>query len=162
MNSDFEEKLQESKYAVKAMELFKEGYNCSQSVVLAFSDMYDLDTTAMLRLSSSFGAGMGRLRQVCGAVSGMFMVAGLLYGYDGAKDIDGKTLHYKRIQELAHEFEEMNGSIVCGVLLGTDGKKESPVPAKRNEEYYKKRPCVQLVGCAAYILENYIRENPVS
>ena len=85
--------IETSKYALKAMELFKEGYNCSQSVFLAFEDKYDMDHTTALRLSSSFGGGMGRLREVCGAVSGMFMVAGILYGYDSPKDFKGKKIH---------------------------------------------------------------------
>ena len=147
-----------SKYAQKAMALFKEGYNCSQSVFLAFEDCYDMDHQSALRLSSSFGGGMGRLREVCGAVSGMFMVAGFLYGYEDPKDMDAKTEHYARIQELARRFEEANGSIVCRNLLGLGAGKDSHVPEKRTEEYYKKRPCGQLVGIAAMILENYIRE----
>ena len=101
---------------------------------------------------------MGRLREVCGAVSGMFMVAGLMYGYDDPKDMEAKTEHYARIQELARRFEEVNGSIVCRNLLGLGSGKDSHVPEKRTEEYYKKRPCGQLVGIAAMIMENYIRE----
>lgn len=151
--------LENSIYAQKAMSLFKEGYNCSQSVLLAFEDCYELDAVTALKLSSSFGGGMGRLREVCGAVSGMFMVAGLMYGYDDPKDYQGKTDHYARIQELAHRFEKENGSIVCRTLLGLGQGKESHVPEKRTEEYYKKRPCSQLVGSAAMIMENYIREN---
>lgn len=153
--------LDKSKYAQKAMELFKEGYNCSQAVFLAFEDKYDLDHKKALMLSSSFGGGMGRLREVCGSVSGMFMVAGILYGYDEPNNHEHKTAHYKRIQELAGEFEYYNGSIVCRTLLGLDKKKEEPVPEKRTEEYYKKRPCVQLVGMAAAIMENYIIEHPM-
>ena len=150
--------LETSEYAQKAMALFKEGYNCSQSVFLAFEDCYDIEHRTALRLSSSFGGGMGRLREVCGAVSGMFMVAGLLYGYDDPNDMDAKTEHYARIQELARRFEEENGFIVCRNLLGLGAGRDSHVPEKRTEEYYKKRPCGQLVGSAAMILENYIRE----
>lgn len=150
--------LDNSEYAQKAMTLFKEGYNCSQSVFLAFEDCYDIDHQSALRLSSSFGGGMGRLREVCGAVTGMFMVAGLLYGYDDPKDMGAKTDHYARIQELARRFEEVNGSIVCRNLLGLGAGKDSYVPEKRTEEYYKKRPCGQVVGIAAMIMENYIRE----
>ena len=150
--------LETSEYAQKAMALFKEGYNCSQSVLLAFEDCYDIDRKTALMLSSSFGGGMGRLREVCGAVSGMFMVAGLLYGYDDPKDMGAKTDHYARIQELARRFEQENGSIVCRVLLGLGEGKDSHVPEKRTEEYYKKRPCGQMVGIAAMIMENYIRE----
>ena len=112
-------------------------------------------------LSSSFGGGMGRLREVCGAVSGMFMVAGILYGYDNPTDQEGKTRHYKRIQELAGEFEKYNSSIVCRTLLGLDQHKDEPVPEKRTEEYYEKRPCLQLTGMAAAIMEDYITKHPL-
>lgn len=153
--------LTSSQYAQKAMNLFKEGYNCSQSVFLAFKDLYGIDRSTALKLSSSFGGGMGRLREVCGSVSGMFLTAGVLYGYDSPKDRSSKTEHYKRIQELARSFEELNGSIVCRELLGLDQKKESYVPEERTKDYYKKRPCEQIVGCAAYIMEEYIRNHPV-
>lgn len=154
--------IEKSNYAKKAMELFKEGYNCSQSVFLAFEDQYDIDRKTALKLSSSFGGGMGRLREVCGAVSGMFMVAGLLYGYDDAKDYEGKTKHYERIQLLAKEFEERNGSIVCRQLLGLGEGKDSHIPEKRTDAYYQKRPCAELVGMAAAIMEQYIEENPLN
>ena len=147
-----------STYAQKAMALFKEGYNCSQSVFLAFADKYDMDRSTALKLSSSFGGGMGRLREVCGAVTGMFMVAGVLYGYDSPTDHAQKSSHYERIQALAHEFMKENGSIVCRELLGLTKKEDSFVPEKRTDEYYKKRPCVQMVGMAAAIMENYIAE----
>ncbi|HAL63187.1 MAG TPA: hypothetical protein DCO93_01930 [Clostridiales bacterium] len=142
----------------KAMELFESGYNCSQAVVLAFADLLGVDEKALARLTSSFGGGMGRLREVCGAVSGMFMVAGLLYGYDGAETGAKKAEHYARIQHLAERFSQDTGSIVCRELLGLDRKKDSPTPDKRTEEYYKKRPCRELVGLAAEILEEMIEE----
>ena len=153
--------LTSSQYAQKAMNLFKEGYNCSQSVFLAFKDLYGIDRSTALKLSSSFGGGLGRLREVCGSVSGMFLTAGILYGYDSPKDRSSKTEHYKRIQELARSFEELNGSIVCRELLGLDQKKESYVPEERTKDYYRKRPCEQIVGCAAYIMEEYIRNHPI-
>ena len=143
-------------------ELFKEGFNCSQSVFFAFADMYEMDHKMALRLSSSFGGGMGRLREVCGAVSGMFMVAGVLYGYDDPKDYEAKKEHYERIQLLAKEFESLNGSIVCRQLLGLREGKDVPAPEKRSQEYYKKRPCAELVGIAAAIMEQYILENKLS
>ena len=151
--------MADSIYAKKAMDLFREGYNCSQSVFLAFADVCGIDKQSAMKLSSSFGGGMGRLREVCGAVSGMFMVAGLLYGYQDPKDQEAKTEHYKRIQHLANQFREMNGSIVCRDLLGLGAGADSHVPEKRTEEYYKKRPCAQLVGMAAAIMETYIKEN---
>ena len=153
--------LTSSQYAQKAMNLFKEGYNCSQSVFLAFKDLYGIDRHTALKLSSSFGGGMGRLREVCGSVSGMFLTAGILYGYDSPKDRSSKTAHYKRLQALARSFEELNGSIVCRELLGLDQKKESYVPEERTKDYYRKRPCEQIVGCAAYIMEEYIRNHPI-
>ncbi|MCR5846676.1 MAG: C-GCAxxG-C-C family protein [Lachnospiraceae bacterium] len=144
----------------KAMNYFKEGFNCSQSVVLAYSDMLDADESFLLKLSSSFGGGLGRLREVCGAVSGMAIVTGILYGYDDSSSKEDKAEHYKRIQELAHEFEKRNGSIVCRELLGLNVKHDEPTPEARTAEYYKKRPCVELVGDAAEILEEYINNNP--
>lgn len=147
-----------STYAQKAMALFKEGYNCSQSVFLAFSDRYDMDRETAAKLASSFGGGLGRMREVCGAVSGMAMVAGILYGYDSPTDYQAKTEHYVRIQELVRAFGEKNGSYVCRELLGLDKKNDSPVPEKRTEDYYQKRPCAELVGMAAAIMENYINE----
>lgn len=151
--------LENSVYGQKAMQLFKEGYNCSQAVVLAFEDLYELDRETAARFSSAFGGGLSRLREVCGSVSGMCMVAGLLYGYADPKDREAKTEHYKRIQELAGEFAEKNKSIVCRELLGLGaGVKQTHVPEERTEEYYKKRPCMELVGTAAAILEGYIRE----
>jgi len=144
-----------------AMENFMKGYNCSQSIVLAFSDMLKIDETTLSRLSSSFGGGMGRLREVCGSVSGMFMVAGLLYGYDGPETGQVKADHYARIQELARRFEEKHGSIVCRELLGLSVRHDVPVPEARTTEYYKKRPCPEIIGDAAEILEDYISENPI-
>ncbi len=156
-----EELLSNSERAKKGMALFKEGYNCSQAVFLAFSDLYNIEESMALKLSSSFGGGMGRLREVCGAVSGMFMVAGVLYGYEDPKDHTAKSEHYARIQELAAKFTEINHSIICRELLGLTERKSEPVPEKRTEEYYKKRPCEQLVGIAAALMENYIEQNNV-
>lgn len=144
----------------KAMKLFEQGYNCSQSLVLAFADLYDLDEKTAAALSSSFGGGMGRLREVCGSVSGMFLVAGLLYGYTKPGAREEKAEHYARIQELAKKFEEKNGSIVCRTLLGLSVQREDPTPMERTAEYYKKRPCKQLIGDAAEILETYINAYP--
>ena len=137
------------------------GYNCTQAVFLAFSDLYQMDMATAARLSSSFGGGMGRLREVCGAVSGMFLVAGMLYGYDMPGDLEGKKEHYARIQQLARAYEEENGSIVCRELLRLDRKRDLPVPEERTAEYYKKRPCKKLVRMAAAIMEQYIEEHPL-
>ena len=156
---DAELVMQEKTYSELAISFFKEGYNCSQSVFMAFCDAYDMDFEMALKVSSSFGAGMGRLREVCGAVTGMFMVAGMIYGYSDPKDHTSKTEHYKRIQYLAKEFEEKNHSIICRELLGLGGGKDSPVPELRTAEYYKKRPCVELVGMVADIMDKYIKDN---
>lgn len=149
----------EKTHSELAKAYFKEGYNCSQSVLLAFCDEYEMDFEMALKISSSFGAGMGRLREVCGAVSGMFMVAGLVYGYIDSKDHKTKSEHYERIQYLAKEFEDNNRSIICRELLGLSVGKDKPEPELRTAEYYKKRPCVELVGMAADIMDKYIKNN---
>ncbi len=141
-----------------AMDYFYQGYNCSQSLVLAFKDLLDIDEKTISKLACSFGGGMGRLREVCGSVSGMFMVMGLLYGYSGPEKGEVKADHYARIQELAHRFEEKHGSIVCRELLGLSVRHDSPVPEERTKEYYSKRPCPEIIGSAAEILEKYIEE----
>lgn len=148
-------------HAEKAKSLFESGYNCCQAVLCAYADELGLDETSALKIASSFGGGMGRLREVCGAVSGMFMVCGLRDGYtniDGVNAHEEKMSHYERIQELARKFINENGSIICRELLGLAPKKssldmDSPVPEKRSDEYYKKRPCAELVAMAASFLE---------
>ena len=147
------------KYEDKAKALFKEGYNCSQAVFLAFSELHGLDDKSAARIASSFGGGMGRMREVCGAVTGMFMVAGLLFGYDDPEAKQPKTDHYALIQALAGEFREECGSIVCRDLLGGNADTGS-VPTDRTAEFYKKRPCVELVGLAARILEKRLEGEP--
>jgi C_GCAxxG_C_C family probable redox protein len=137
----------------EAEKLFKEGYNCCQSVFCAFCKDLDVDFDTALKLTSSFGGGMGRLREVCGAVSGMFMVAGLKYGYKDPKDQRAKIKHYKLIQELAKQFEEKYGSIVCRQLLGLEQKKDNHIPSERTESYYKKRPCSEFVAFSAELVE---------
>jgi len=156
---DTELEIAEKNHSEIAIAYFKEGYNCAQSVFIAFREEYDMDLEMALRISSSFGAGMGRLREVCGAVTGMFMVAGMIYGYTDPKDHTSKTEHYKRIQYLANEFEEKNQSIICRELLGLGAGKDSPLPELRTAQYYEKRPCKELVGMAADIMEQYIKEH---
>ncbi len=148
-------------HAEKACRLFMEGRNCSQAVFAAFSDITGIDEELALRLSSSFGGGMGRMREVCGAVSGMFMVAGVLYGYSSADDDDEKAEHYRRIQLLAEKFKEKYNTINCGELLKNLKVNTNPVPEKRTEEYYKARPCIRFVETAAEILDEYIAGNPL-
>ena len=140
----------------KAIELFIEGYNCSQAVLGAFCEDLGLDSETALKLSSSFGAGMGKLREVCGAVSAMFMIAGLADGYSNPDATDEKTEHYKRIQELAEEFKRKNDTIICRDLLKNIETKSGFVPETRTEEYYKARPCARFVGDAAEIIEKYL------
>ena len=142
-----------------AMEYFAQGYNCSQAVALAFADLLPIEPEVLAKLTCSFGGGMGRLREVCGAVSGMFTVVGLLYGSASPEDPAAKSAHYARIQELAREFEKENGSIVCRELLGLSIKHDNPSPEARTPAYYKKRPCKELVGCAAEILEEYYNQH---
>ena len=144
-------------YSDKAKALFREGYNCSQAVLLAFAEELGLDDETALKVASPFGGGMGRLREVCGAVSGMFMIIGLIDGYTSPKDRDSKTALYARVQELAQKFREENGSIVCRELLGTGKERESPVPEARTAKYYQKRPCEELVGNAADIVADYLK-----
>ena len=147
-------------HSYKAAELFLSGSNCAQAIVVAFCDVTGLDEAFAAKLSSSFGGGMGRMREVCGAVSGMLMVAGLLYGYDepGEKDRNKKE-HYKLVQELAGKFREEIGSIVCREIL--KNPPSDPEPTPRTEEFYKTRPCARMVMTAARILDEYIAEHPV-
>ena len=139
-------------YEDKAEELFTSGYNCAQSTFCAFADELEMDFETMLKLSSSFGGGMGRLREVCGAVSAMFMIAGLKYGYTSNDNDEIKAKHYELIQELANEFKKKNKTIICRELLGLEEGADSPVPKKRTTEYYQERPCQQLVRDAAQII----------
>ncbi|MGI6013888.1 MAG: C-GCAxxG-C-C family protein [Oscillospiraceae bacterium] len=148
------------RHSETAKSLFLEGYNCAQSVAGAFSAELNLPLSTVTRLASSFGGGMGRMREVCGAVSGMSLVAGILYGYDDPKDRDAKTAHYARIQQLAAQFREQFGSIVCRELLGAEGADHSHIPSARTDSYYKKRPCADLVATAAEILSEYITNHP--
>ena len=140
---------------------FENGYNCAQAVLLAFSDLTGLEEKIALSLASSFGGGMGRMREVCGAVSGMFMVAGLLYGGNTTESRQEKTAHYARIQMLAAQFREKNGSYLCRELLAGVQTTTGAAPEARTAEYYKKRPCKLLCGDAAELLDRYILENPM-
>ena len=142
-----------------AVENFKLGYNCSQLVVVAFCDVTGMTPEYAAKLSSSFGGGMGRMREVCGAVSGMLMVAGLLYGYHTPGDDESKREHYRLVQELAGKFREKEKSIVCREILKNPPSDPNPTP--RNEDFYKKRPCARLVALAAQIPDDYIQEHPM-
>ena len=142
----------------KAKSLFKEGYNCSQSVFLTFEDLYGLDRQTALKISSPFGAGFGMLREVCGCVSGMMMALGAVEGYCSPEDREGKKQLYKEVQALAHAFEKENGSIICRELLSLPPGPQDPTPQERTPQYYRLRPCPDKVASAARILAEYIHE----
>lgn len=144
----------------KAIEYFKQGYNCAQAVAMAFSGELGMDEKAVARMTSSFGGGMGRMREVCGAVSGMLFVLGTLYGYDNPEDDKEKMTHYANVQALAGEFRERVGSIICREIL--KNPPTDPCPTPRNEEFYRKRPCARMVYNAAEIMERYMQEHPVN
>ena len=141
-----------------AAELFVKGYNCAQTLAVAFCEEIGMTPDRAARMASSFGGGMGRMREVCGAVSGMLLVAGLLYGYETPGDDISKKEHYVRVQYLAGRFREQTGSIVCREILKNPPSDPNPTP--RTAEFYKVRPCARMVALAANILDEYIRENP--
>jgi C_GCAxxG_C_C family probable redox protein len=140
-----------------AGELFYKGYNCSQAVVAAFSDIIGIDEKAMLKIASSFGGGMGRMREVCGAVSGALIVLGLLYGYSDT-DYEKKKEHYALVRRFASEFKEETGSIICREMLSGIVSDTTEDPEKRTEEYYKKRPCRNIIELSAKIVDKIILE----
>lgn len=145
-------------HEIAAIERFLEGYNCAQAVAVAYGDVTGLTPDFSAKLASSFGGGMGRMREVCGAVSGMLMVAGLLYGYDTPGDDGRKKQHYQLVQDLAGKFREQAGSIICREILKNPPSDPNPTP--RTAEFYKKRPCARMVALAARILDEYISEHP--
>ncbi|MCQ4022195.1 MULTISPECIES: C-GCAxxG-C-C family protein [unclassified Ruminococcus] len=146
--------------AEQAKQLFMEGYNCSQAVFIAFADECGIDKETAALISSGFGGGLGRMREVCGAVIGMSMAASMLFGYSDPKNFEKKKELYGIIQELAGEYRKNNGSIICREILGLDKNAPTlPTPDKRTEQYYKKRPCPLLVYNAAEILDGYIAKN---
>ncbi len=147
-------------HSYKAAELFMNASNCAQAVTVAFCDVTGLDETFAAKISSGFGGGMGRMREVCGAVSGMIMVLDQLYGYtDPGEDDCNKAAHYALVQEMAGKFREEAGSIICREIL--DNPPSDPNPTPRTEEYYKTRPCARMVMIAAKILDDYIAEHPI-
>ena len=142
----------------KAAQLFLQGYNCAQAVAVAFCDVTGLEPDFAAKMASSFGGGMGRLREVCGAVSGMLMVAGLLYGYDSPGEDSVKKEHYQLVQKLAGQFREEIGSIVCREIL--KNPPADPTPTPRTAEFYSNRPCVRMVIQAAEVLDRYLTDHP--
>jgi C_GCAxxG_C_C family probable redox protein len=154
MSQDLEDRIQ------RAVENFMSGYGCAQSVVAAFADLYGLDDTMAKRIAAGFGGGVGRMRMMCGTVSGLVILAGLDCGQTEGADREGKAACYKVVQELLETFKQRNGSIICAELLGLNGcpvVKTTYVPDERNEAYYKKRPCAQKVESAARIFAEYLQ-----
>lgn len=142
-----------------AGDLFLEGYNCAQAVAVAFCDVTGMEKEMTAKLVSPFGGGMGRMREVCGAVSGMFFVLGHLYGYDNSDADSEKKELYQQVQQLAEKFRDQNGSIICRELL--DNPPSDPNPSPRTAEYYAKRPCARLVMTAARLMDEFIAEHPL-
>ena len=144
------------KHSEIAKQLFFNGYNCAQAVLCAYDDITGLDRTTSAKLASSFGGGMGRMREVCGCVSGALMVLGLVYGYDDPADNEAKRNHYALVQRFAEEFRKENGSIICRELLAGVSVTPGGEPEPRTDDYYKKRPCPELAACAAEILDQIL------
>lgn len=142
-----------------ARNYFLKGANCAQAVLCAFASECGLDEEQAMRIASGFGGGMGRMREVCGAVSGMILVADHLCGYTSFTDKEAKDAHYALIQQLAGSFRQENGSIICRELLGLESRgADTPVSEARSETYYQKRPCAELVALAASILEKHFHQ----
>ena len=141
----------------KAKELFKSGCNCSQAVLCAYCDLFGMDESMAMRVSEPFGGGMGRMRLTCGAVSGMFMLAGLKYSKGEANDIETRTKVYTTVRLLADEFKKINGSITCADLLGVNRPKDDGAkPSDRDAHFYKTRPCEHCITDCAKIVEKYL------
>ena len=144
----------------RAVDYFMQGYGCCQSVVAAFSDLYGLDETLAKRIAAGFGGGVGRMRMMCGAVSGIVMLTGLDCGQTEGSDREGKSACYKVVQDLLAKSREQNGSIVCAEILGIKGYEKahsSYVASERTAEYYKTRPCAAKVESAARIFADYLK-----
>jgi C_GCAxxG_C_C family probable redox protein len=146
----------------RARRYFLEGYNCAQAVVMAFDDIMNMDVNALARLTAPFGGGMGRMREVCGTVSGMAFVAGAIAPSSDPKNLEERKNNYALVQIFADKFRTENGDIVCRRLLGLEPmveRSETAMPSERTAEYYKKRPCVEYVACAARIVAEYLVSN---
>lgn len=155
MKQELENRIQQ------AVENFMQGYGCCQSVVAAFADLYGLDDNMAKRIAAGFGGGVGRMRMMCGAVSGLVILAGLDCGQTEGNDRQGKSACYKVVQELLETFRQRNGSIICSELLGLGGVKPQPItymPDERNAEYYKVRPCARKVESAARVFAEYLEK----
>lgn len=146
-------------HSMKAAELFLHGYNCAQAVAVAYCDLLGMKEEYAAKLASGFGGGMGGLREVCGAVSGMNLVLSCLYGYESPTDDEGKKLLYSQVRQLAEQFRERTGSIICREIL--KNPPTDPNPSPRTAEYYAKRPCARMVMVAAELLDGFIENHPL-
>ena len=145
----------------RAVENFMAGYGCCQSVVAAFADLYGLDEVLAKKIAAGFGGGVGRLRMMCGAVSGIVMLVGLDCGQTEGSDREGKSACYKVVQQLLAQSEAENGSLICAEILGLKGYEKahsSYIASPRTAEYYKQRPCAAKVESAARIFANYLKD----
>jgi len=142
----------------KAKDLFLNGYNCAQAVYCAFCEDFSMDSSVALNAAACFGGGLGRQREICGAVSGMCMALALKYAPKNPADQQAKAEFYARIQEVCRRFKEENGSIICRELLGLGAGSSNPTPELRTKAYYERRPCPDKVKSAAAILEQYFKE----
>lgn len=146
----------------RARRYFLSGYNCAQAVVMTFDDVMQHSPETLAQLSAPFGGGMGRMREVCGTVSGMTMVAGAIRPAVNPQNLEERKANYALVQEFAQRFRQENGDIVCRRLLGLEPReeqRETPMPSERTAEYYRKRPCVEYVASATRIVAEYLIAN---
>lgn len=143
----------------EAVKTFETGYNCAQSIFATYADVYGIDSETALKLSSPLGAGIGRMREVCGVVSAMALLAGLKQGNTDPQNEAGKTEIYELVRKMSDKFKAEKGSIICKDLLGISEREPSAIPQKRTRNYYENRPCSQLVACAAKIVEEMLLED---
>lgn len=149
------------KRVTRAVGYFKSGYNCAQAVVMAYDDIMDLSVEALAKIAAPFGGGMGRMREVCGTVSGMTFIAGAILPAINPQNLEERKANYALVQHFAERFRQENGDIVCRRLLGLEPmaeRSETPMPSQRTEEYYRKRPCAEYVASAARIVAEYLAE----
>lgn len=142
----------------QAINYFKEGYNCTQAVVLAFKDLLTIDASELCKIASPFGGGISRMRETCGAVTGMVLVLGNLLGYSTPETSSVKKELYEKTQEILKIFENKYGSLTCRVFLNVNVKHDDPTPSVRDHSFFEKRPCPELIGGAAEILDNFLEE----
>ena len=140
----------------QAVETFESGYTCAQAVFVTYADLFGMDRQTALKLSSPMGGGVGRMREICGAVSSMALLAGLKEGNTDPENEDGKERIYVLVRQMADRFKEQNHSIICRELLGLDEREESARPSQRTKEYYASRPCSRLVASAARLIEEIL------